>query len=558
MRILPGTILIWICLEVWTQQPEPGSRPVGIEDYRIVTDRTIYIAGEEINFRVFNQCSDSLKMINWSKTFYLELISPQGNSQGQEKLPLDNSGAAGTIQVPSDLPSGTYYLKGYTRWMRNYGPASYSYLGVEIVNPYIRSVLPVDTLSEFSIPVIKERSGSNAEGIFSIKMEGITGRRSLMELELQASPNDRPLDLCISVIRQGARESQWTSVPGLTENRWSRIDLLPETRGVSLSGKVEFSESGLPAQFAVVYISELGHEREFYCNYADSTGRFRFAFPDRYGEEELFISADHPEQNELELFIDQDFCTEPILLPSFHLQVDQSNFELISELSENAQITTQYYPQQPKVDNNVPPVSFFYGSPSAVISFDDFIRLPTMEEYFAAVIPQVSIRGPSGRKKLRVLGDHPDLDIYAPLMMIDGVAIPDPGSVLSVSPRNIERIEIVDAPYIRGNITFGGIINLISRNDDLGLINLPESGILINYKMFDPPPRDNRDWHITDKNLPDVRNTLYWDPKMVLAPGMDTTIRFYTSDVKGEYQVVILGYDRGGEYTREVSSFTVE
>jgi len=337
------------------------------------------------------------------------------------------------------------------------------------------------------------------------------------------------------------------------------MDLLPETRGVSLSGKVEFSESGLPAQFAVVYISELGHEREFHCNYADSAGRFRFAFPDKYGEEELFLSADHPDRKGLELFIDQDFSTEPVRLPSYPLNVDQSNLVLISDMSENAQITDQYYPpQQFRGDERMPPEKYFYGHPSVVINFDEFIRLPTVEEYFSTVIPQVSVRGPRGNRRLRVLGDHPDLNVYTPLVMIDGVAIPDLGSVLSVSPRNIDRVEIVDAPYIRGNITFGGIINLISRNDNLGLINLPDSGILVNYKMFDHPPRDNQNQQIMDKNLPDVRNTLYWDPKMVLAPGMDTTFHFYTSDVKGEYQVVIRGVDPSGKNVEEVLSFIVE
>ena len=47
--------------------------------------------------------------------------------------------------------------------------------------------------------------------------------------------------------------------------------------------------------------------------------------------------------------------------------------------------------------------------------------------------------------------------------MIDGVAIFDVESALAVSPRYIDRMEIVDAPYIKGNVTFGGIINLISK-----------------------------------------------------------------------------------------------
>ncbi len=75
--------------------------------------------------------------------------------------------------------------------------------------------------------------------------------------------------------------------------------------------------------------------------------------------------------------------------------------------------------------------------------------------------------------------------------MIDGVAIFDVEAVLAVSPRLIDRVEIVNAPYIRGNVTFGGIISLISRNNDLGYIDLPSSGLLVNYRMLDLPGVDS-------------------------------------------------------------------
>ena len=121
------------------------------------------------------------------------------------------------------------------------------------------------------------------------------------------------------------------------------------------------------------------------------------------------------------------------------------------------------------------------------IDFDDFIKLPRLEEYFTEVVPQVSVKKNRGVTHFVVLGPHPDLSIYPPLVMIDGVAIFDIEAVLAVSPRLIDRIEIVNAPYIRGNVTFGGIISLISKKNDLGYIDLPSSGLLVNYQMLDQP-----------------------------------------------------------------------
>ncbi|MEA3461035.1 MAG: hypothetical protein U9R49_04080, partial [Bacteroidota bacterium] len=144
------------------------------------------------------------------------------------------------------------------------------------------------------------------------------------------------------------------------------------------------------------------------------------------------------------------------------------------------------------------------------------------------------------------------------LLMIDGVAIFDVDAVLAVSPRLIERVEIVNAPYIRGNVTFGGIISLISKNNDLGYIDLPSSGLLVNYQMLDLPGSDMVKNAVLDPRMPDVRNTLYWNPGLELQTEMDQEISFRTSDLKGDYEVLIRGFDSTGKYLEKRIPFTVE
>ncbi len=263
--------------------------------------------------------------------------------------------------------------------------------------------------------------------------------------------------------------------------------------------------------------------------------------------------------NNLELLIDRDFSQDVLKLPSYGMQLNDSLTELITEMSVNAQISQQYYPQKvmvPEVDKSED--LFFYGSPTSTIYFDDFIKLPNLEEYFVEVVPQVAVRKNKGVRKLVLLGEHPDLAIYPPLLMIDGVAIFDVEAVLAVSPRLIQRVEIVNAPYIRGNVTFGGIISLISINNDLGYIDLPSSGLLVNYRMLDIPRTDSTMDGVTDPRLPDVRNTLYWNPKLRLDPNQSQKISFSTSDLKGEYELLIRGADASGKFLEKRVVFTVQ
>jgi hypothetical protein len=142
--------------------------------------------------------------------------------------------------------------------------------------------------------------------------------------------------------------------------------------------------------------------------------------------------------------------------------------------------------------------------------------------------------------------------------MIDGVAIFDIEAVLAVSPRLIERVEIVNAPYIRGNVTFGGIISLISKNNDLGYIDLPSSGLLVNYRMLDLPGSGTHLTVVEDPRLPDVRNTLYWDPKLELQSGEVQRISFRTADLKGDYEILFRGSDSNGKYLEKRVPFRVE
>ena len=546
-------------LNSWSQSSEsPASYPLG-ESCRMLTDRSIYVAGEDIRFTVFYRSPGGLEEPVWSKVFYAELISPGGTAYSRTKIKIDSAGSGGRVEIPVDLPSGTYFLRGYTRWMKNYGPASYAYLSVDVVNPVKKTVLQTDTLSDFTLSLSTGLESFQGAGTRVQGMPLQQGKRELVDLELNLEFLSSPLECCVTVIRQGSLKKQWASVLAGPHGLLSSWIHVPETRGIAITGRVEEDSSGIPVPFAVVYISLMGRESVFLCNFADSAGRFFFSIPDTYMKHDLFISANHPGVSHLRVHIDQDFCLEPVKLPSFPFRVAGEDQDLIKTMVIHAQIQEQYQASsseseaQEQVDK-----AFFYGEPSSVIRFDEFIRLPTMEEYFTELIPPVSLTRSRRTKSFTVLGTHPDLKHYDPLVMIDGVAVFDIESVLAISPAYIERIEIVEAPFVRGNLTFGGIIHLISRKGDMGYIDLPASGLLVNYSMYDKPIAGDPVIKPGDPRMPDVRNTLYWDPYLRLRPHAPQTISFYTPDAEGAYEAVLRGFDPEGGYVEYIIPFQVD
>ena len=551
--ILSG-LLIWISTLLTAQNEQ--------ERLMILTDRGHYISGEYIQFSALYTGPGESETSAWSKILYVELVLPNGSSMGQQKVTLDRSGARGIIGIPEGLSSGTYYLKAYTRWMRNCGPEAFSYTSIQVYDAYQESVVPVDT--EGWAPTKPSNIFNQADMYAEAPLEcdlmnSSFSTREKIEVEFVWMNPYVPANASISVVKAGLQSGQnlYNTVCSLSGEDDSKF--LPESRGVSLTGQAVSASDQAPAAYATIYVSVLGSEREFFSNYSDSAGHFYFSFPNYRGNKDLFVSTFHPEYDELKLLIDRDFNNDPLQLPSFPVNLNDTLVELITEMSVNFQISQQYFPPQiRKPETKMSDDRLFYGQPTSTILFEDFINLPRLEEYFTEVIPQVSVKKSKGKRRFVVLGAHPDLQIYQPLVMIDGVAIFDIEAVLAVSPRLIERVEIVNAPYIRGNVTFGGIISLISRNNDLGYIDLPSSGLLVDYQMLDPWVNDSIHPVDADSRLPDVRNTLYWKPGLHLQPEVKQTLSFYASDAKGDYELLIRGIDSKGKYFSKTVPFRVE
>jgi len=527
----------------------------------VLTDRGHYIGGELIHFRAFYRKPDAGSEAAWSRVLYVELIMPNGSPLAQSKVDLGNQGARGSVQIPQGLSSGTYYLKAYTRWMRNCGPEAYAYTSLQIYDPISDQVLPVDSLGwePRSVEDLLEGPGEHSSRMLDCRLTSQTyGTRDTVTADLLWNHPDAPLNLTISVTKTGLQGDQHYFRPGCPSDARQASGILPETRGISLTGRAVSQRDTTPAPYATIYVSVLGSNRDFFCNYSDSSGRFYFSLPGYQGEKELFVSTYHPEHGDLELLIDRDFSQDAIDLPSYRVLGNDTLEAAITEMSVNAQINQQYYPVSQLInESGASGELMFYGNPTSVIRFDDFIRLPTLEEYFIEVVPQVSVRRSGGVRRLVLLGEHPELTIYPPLLMIDGVAIFDIQAVLAVNPRLIDRVEIVNTPYIRGNVTFGGIISLISKNNDLGYIDLPSSGLLVNYRMLDLPFEDSIQNGVTDPRLPDVRNTLYWEPGLELEPGLEQKISFRTGDLKGSYEILIRGFDATGSFLERRIPFSV-
>ncbi len=121
-----------------------GAKPV-VEHEKVVlfTDRSIYIVGERVCFSAVLFNMDSLSGFSASQILYCELVAPDGVKAAGGKFKVYSSCASGSLAIPTDLLTGTYYIRAYTKLMRNYGPVTFGHSQIRIVNPIRPELAPI-------------------------------------------------------------------------------------------------------------------------------------------------------------------------------------------------------------------------------------------------------------------------------------------------------------------------------------------------------------------------------------------------------------------------------
>lgn len=109
------------------------------------TDRSFYLVGEQLWFRIFYVDGTLHRPLTVSKVAYLELLDKEQKPVLQTKVSLEPGKASGNLALPASLASGTYILRAYTQWMKTVSPAFFFEKPLTIVNPFRLPELPATT-----------------------------------------------------------------------------------------------------------------------------------------------------------------------------------------------------------------------------------------------------------------------------------------------------------------------------------------------------------------------------------------------------------------------------
>jgi hypothetical protein len=271
------------------------------------------------------------------------------------------------------------------------------------------------------------------------------------------------------------------------------------------------------------------------------------------------MSPETKEAAPLEVRIDQDFDAAYYPLPSVKFSLSEWEQKVATRMSLAMQFSRVYGRiEKAEVDSAKARYSPFYGTRVQSLNLDEYVNLPTLEEVFINLMPDVDVVRKKGENSIRILSDNSSIGIYPPLILIDHMAVFDQRAMLALPPEKIDRIDLINDVYLKGGVTFGGLLAIYSKAGDLAGIDLPPGSYFFDFLSFHRKAEEYVAKPSPGDRIPDLRNTILWMEDLTVRKDTPARIQFAAPTTPGNYLVLVRTVAPDGELWSASSRFTVE
>lgn len=558
---------------------DPGEKPVLYkpaisnstdslqEKVVLVTDKPYYYAGEKIWFSAFMQYNNPERMDSLSKVLHVELIDENQQVLAAGKYPIENGLVSGRLVLAANISTGNHFLRAYTSWMRNFDLKEITLYQIPVLDPF-ESPVSLPDRNQTAVSPLKVRVEMN-----KIKYQ----TRELVEVSARVlKPDGTPLPakLSVSVIdkSQVVRPLPFIKPDAIAfkSNGMKSNPVWFVEKGLTFGGRVV----PIPKSEQVTVSLFTKDLKEGFAAPVDIAGNFTVQNLHFIDTITLAAQVHQGPRNKISGKIVWDLVT-----PKLSQQIIPYKTELVRHSSIQYQgvmdSTNFTLLEAVEIKDTRIPISRdfkLFGTPDVIVNG----QLLQQENYSnlmyalqARVSGMILVSGMDENGVVRTYVRFGGLNSFGgnraaePLLLIDGVQIPTPNGLIDalnqISTNVVERIEVIKygsgAAY--GSRGGNGIIAVFTtRPGDAK----PKSKILdpaffnfITLKGFETPEAFPLPDASAKKGVPDFRATICWIP--IFDSG--DTIRFYTSDKPGEYEIVLRGFS-GSTPVNAVVEFVVE
>jgi hypothetical protein len=189
----------------------------------------------------------------------------------------------------------------------------------------------------------------------------------------------------------------------------------------------------------------------------------------------------------------------------------------------------------------------FYDKAPLTTKLHEYVKLDSLSEYFHELISYVKIKSKDHNRELFVVNRDQNKTMRKnPLMLYDGLIITDANKLLSINPGKIDKIEVVPFEYYYQNAHLFGIVHVITKSKKCEIKELPYNSERYHLPLF-IPPLESLAYQQPKDRFPDFRTDLLWAPNLIVTGRAPLNLDFISSDVVGEYELIIEGVSNTGK-----------
>jgi len=535
------------------------------ENAIVIPSLSLMMPGEVVyyNFHCFN--SDTRQYSNNSKIGYVELVGQHG-TVFKHRIKLVGGVGGSDFVIPTSVESGNYKLIGYTQWMKNGLDDHFFQRDLVIINPYeINANTDAIGSMENNFDVALSETKKN-DSIISLKADALSyTKRSKVSINVELLGNGFGHYSLRAVKNNGLNKprnntliSNKSSGPKNKSMQIGASVLLPEFSGEMIVGIVRDKITQSPIKGKKVLLSLLSKSEHQDITETNNNGVFYFQVKNNYSHPKAMLQV--LGQNRMNYVIDlnteKSINYDVLDFKEFHLSEEDKT--MILGRSVHNQIQNSFAKVKQDTIQLSKDSQPFFGNPPLVFELDDYKRFPTFSETIVEVIDQVwTKQGENKSRRIDVAAREfdpyygKDID---PMIIVDGAFIQDHQSVLDFDASKIKTVRVHREEYYYGDIVYQGIVRIETFNNDF-LDNLSGDFIRV-FNMFSHQPmklyyQQAYSEKLINKNkIPDFREQLLWIPDFNFTKKV-MKMEFFTSDVEGEFEVILEGFTNLGQYVHE-------
>jgi len=547
----------------------------GITQEKVVVqpNQSLLFVGETMYYKLYCFDAKTNNFSSNSKIAYVELVG-ENHVVFKQKVKLTKGVGVGDFFVPPNVKSGNYKLIGYTQWMKNGAKDHFFQTDMVVLNPY-----------EANANV--DEAGSISDN-FSVSNNGANNKKQVIALQAdsKAYKTRTKVSLDVTLLGNGfgnyavsvrkKSDIAGNSQPftyGLSAQNSKTISqsktigesiFLPEFIGEMITGQVTNKATGKPEGGKDVVLSILSNEVFQDIVKTNDNGVFYFQLKDAYSKPEAMVQVLGADRENYSIEIKEHESIDYSVLEFKGFKLSNEYQDMIIERSIHNQVQNAYFNvKQDTLKTDIYPEPFF-GNPPTVYQLDDYKRFPTIAETIVEVIDHVwDQRAENGKRSIdvreREFDPYYGIDL-PPMVIVDGVFVQDHQSVLDFDASKVKTIKVHREEYYYGKIVYQGIVRIETFDG-----NYAESVSGDYIKKFNrlaiQPAKGyfNQDYSKNLKDserIPDLREQLYWQPNFEFTKKI-MNLQFFTSDVKGDFEIVLEGFTNLGEPVYMVENITV-